>query len=300
MSTAVVTSTALVTGESRRPARLLRGTDWQLALPLALFFFVFFVSPLSILFAVSLFTDPGMQQLGLGQYAQFFSEHLSLRVLGDTLLLGLESTVVCLAFGFPLAFAYCQASARWKPLLMFLIILPQLTSAVVRTFAWIVILGREGIVNSTLLGLGLVDEPLTLLYTTPGVVMALAQIQMPLMVLPLINAMLRIDPNVIEASTVLGAGAWRTFRKVILPLSMPGVVAGCLLVFTTSLGAFVTQSVIGGGRLMFMPEYIYQLSVGAQNWPFAAAVTIVLLATVLAIVFLFTWAGRTSMKHAGA
>ena len=120
------------------------------------------------------------------------------------------------------------------------------------------------------------------------------------MVLPLINTLIRIDPSVVEASTVLGAGAWRTFRKVILPLSMPGVIAGSLLVYTTSVGAFVTQSVIGGGRLMYMPEYIYQLSIGAQNWPFAAAVTMILLGTVLLTVMLFTWVGRRSMKHVGA
>lgn len=298
-------STLVVQNPTGRRSGLLntvlpKAAEWQLVLPLGLFFTVFLVGPIGLLFVVSLFADTSMQAFGLNQYVQFFSEALSLDVLIDTLLLGFYSTVVCLILGFPLALAYCRATPRWKAVLLFLIILPQLTSAVVRTFAWIVILGREGIINSTLLSLGMIGDPLTLLYTKTGVILALAQIQLPLMVLPLINTLIRIDPSVVEASTVLGAGAWRTFRKVILPLSMPGVIAGSLLVYTTSVGAFVTQSVIGGGRLMYMPEYIYQLSIGAQNWPFAAAVTMILLGTVLLTVMLFTWVGRRSMKHVGA
>lgn len=279
--------------------RVPRG-EWQLVLPLGALFLVFFVLPLGLLFLISLFSDASMTRLGFDQYMQLFSSALSAQILRDTLWLGIQSTAVCVVLGFPLALAYCRASARWQPLLIFLIILPQLTSAVVRTFAWIVILGREGIVNTTLMQLGIIADPLSLLYANFGVVVALAQIQLPLMVLPLINTLMRIEPNVIEASTVLGAGAFRTFWKIILPLSTPGLIAGSLLVFTTSVGAFVTQSVIGGGRLMYMPEYIYQLSIGAQNWPFAAAMTILLLVTVLFTVVLFTWLGRKSMKHVEA
>lgn len=286
-------------GLAQRTPRIPRG-EWQLVLPLGALFLVFFVLPLGLLFLISLFSDASMTRLGLNQYVEMFSSALSVQILRDTLWLGVQSTVVCAVLGFPLALAYCRASPRWQPLLIFLIILPQLTSAVVRTFAWIVILGREGIVNSTLMQLGIIADPLSLLYTNFGVVLALAQIQLPLMVLPLINTLMRIEPNVIEASTVLGAGAFRTFWKITLPLSTPGLIAGSLLVFTTSVGAFVTQSVIGGGRLMYMPEYIYQLSIGAQNWPFAAAMTMFLLVTVLLTVVLFTWLGRKSMKHVEA
>ncbi len=111
---------------------------------------------------------------------------------------------------------------------MLIVLLPLLTSVVVRTFAWIVILGRQGIINNALMELGLIDSPLRLLYTEGGVVVALAQVQMPLMVLPLITALSRIDPNLADASSALGAGHWRTFFKVTLPLSLPGIIAGCL------------------------------------------------------------------------
>jgi putative spermidine/putrescine transport system permease protein len=182
-----------------------------------------------------------------------------------------------------------------KTLLLFLIILPQLTSAVVRTFAWIVILGREGIIDRSLLALGL--APLGLLYTTSGVVLALTQIQLPLMTLPLIAGLARLDPRLAEASQSLGAGAWRTFFRVTLPMTTPAILAGSLLVFTTSISAFVTQSIIGGGRLVYMPKYVYDLAMGAQNWPFAAAAVMVLLGTVLLAVTAFNRLGQRSLRR---
>jgi putative spermidine/putrescine transport system permease protein len=290
----LTTDKSVVSPPSRRGRSLL--AEWQLALPLGLFYLAFLVAPLVILFLVSLFRDGTLSSFGLDQYVTFFSERLNYVILLDTLRLGLVCTLVCLVLGFGLALAYIYTPPWLKPIMMFLIILPQLTSSVVRTFAWIVILGRQGIINNTLLAIGL--SPVGLLYTTTGVVIALAQIQLPLMVLPLINALSRQDPRLAEASTALGASAWRTFRKITVPLTLPAVFAGCLLVFTTSISAFVTQSIIGGGRLTYMPKYIYDLSIGAQNWPFAAAAVMVLLATVLIAVGVFTWLGHASLRRA--
>lgn len=289
----LTTDKSAVSPPFRRGRRFL--AEWQLALPLGIFYLAFLAAPLAMLFLVSLFTDKSLSSFGIDQYVTFFSERLSYVILFDTLRLGLVCTAVCLVLGFALAMAYIYTPPAYKPIMMFFIILPQLTSSVVRTFAWIVILGRQGIINNTLLALGL--SPVGLLYTTPGVVIALAQIQLPLMVLPLINALSRQDPSLAEASTALGASAWRTFAKVTLPLTLPAVYAGCLLVFTTSISAFVTQSIIGGGRLTYMPKYIYDLSIGAQNWPFAAAAVMVLLATVLIAVGAFNWLGQSSLRR---
>ncbi len=128
----------------------------------------------------------------------------------------------------------CARRGWLQSALMLIVLLPLLTSVVVRTFAWIVILGRQGIVNAALIELGLIDTPLRLLYTEAGVVVALAQVQMPLMVLPLITALGRIDPNLADASAALGAGHWRTFFRVTLPLSLPGIIAGCLLTYAAA------------------------------------------------------------------
>ena len=229
---------------------------------------------------------------------KFFTDPFNYSILIDTLLLGLKATLVCLVFGYPIAWLCARASARWQSVLLFLVILPILTSVVVRTFAWIVILGRQGVLNQIAMGLGLVNEPLRLLYTELGVVIVLAQVQMPLMVLPILTVLSKMDPNLADASRVLGAGEWRTFWKVTLPLSLPGIIAGCILTYSASITAFVTQSLIGGARLIYMPLNIYQQAVGANNWPFAAALSIIFLIAVIAVVAVLNVLARASETHA--
>lgn len=268
--------------------------DWALALPLAAFFALFFIAPLGLLVAISFETERQMTgTLGLGQYAAFLSDELNLAVLRDTLLVGAKATLLCLLFGYPLAWLCTKVSARWQAVLIFLVVLPIVTSVVVRTFAWIVILGRHGIVNEAILALGLSAQPLKLLFSETGVVIVLAQVQMPLMVLPLITTLQRIDPNLESASQALGAGAWRTFFKVTLPLSLPGIIAGTILTYTACVTAFVTQSLIGGSRLLFMPMMIFQQAMDLQNWPFAAAVSVIFMVSVLLIVAMLVALSRS-------
>ncbi|MFG1240521.1 ABC transporter permease [Xanthobacter autotrophicus DSM 597] len=268
--------------------------DWALALPLAAFFALFFVAPLGLLVAISFETERQMTgTLGLAQYAAFLTDGLNLAVLRDTLLVGAKATLLCLLFGYPLAWLSTRVAARWQAVLIFLVVLPIVTSVVVRTFAWIVILGRHGIVNEAILALGLSAQPLKLLFSETGVVIVLAQVQMPLMVLPLITTLQRIDPNLESASQALGAGAWRTFFKVTLPLSLPGIIAGTILTYTASVTAFVTQSLIGGSRLLFMPMMIFQQAMDLQNWPFAAAVSVIFMISVLLIVAMLVALSRS-------
>lgn len=277
---------------STTPSRT--GSALPLALPLGLFFVAFVLAPMLLLAWVSLHDDAGMTQAGVGQYAKFLTDGFNLAVLGNTLWLGLEVTVLTILIGFPLAYLYTQAPGRWQGPLMLLIILPLLTSSVVRTFAWVVILGRQGIVNTALLDLGLIAEPIKLLYTPGAVAIALAQIELPLMVLPLITALMNLDANLRQASLALGAGHWRTFWQVTLPLSMPGLLAGSLLVFASSVSAFVTQTLVGGGQQMFMPFYMYQQAIQANDYPFAAAIAMLLLVCVLAVVVAINALGRRS------
>lgn len=271
--------------------------DLKLAAPLAGFFLLFFVAPLFILFYVSLQADTAMTGMAVVQYARFLLDPFSLGVLARTLFLGVEVTALCLLLGFPLAWVHVHGPAWLKPVLMLIVLLPLLTSVVVRTFAWIVILGRQGIINSALLSLGLTDTPLRLLYTEGGVVLALAQVQMPLMVLPLITALSRIDPALDDASDALGAGAWRGFWRITVPLSLPGIIAGCMLTYAAAITAFITQSLVGGGQMLFMPMYIYQQATALQNWPFAAAISIIFLAAVLAVISIFNTLSRLSKIH---
>ncbi|MDB5954791.1 ABC transporter permease [Ramlibacter sp.] len=270
------------------------GSSLSLALPLALFFAVFVIAPLVLLAYVSLHVDGTLAQAGFAQYAKFLGDRFNLGVLGATLGLGLQVVALSAVIGFPLAWLYTQAPRRWQGPLLLLIILPLLTSSVVRTFAWVVILGRQGIVNSALLDLGVIAEPLKLLYTHGAVAVALAQIELPLMVLPLVTALMNIDPNLRPASLALGAGHWRTFWQITVPLSMPGLLTGCVLVFASSVSAFVTQTLVGGGQHMYMPFYMYQQAIEANNYPFAAAVAMLLLGCVLAVVMAVNALGRRS------
>ena len=272
--------------------------DWVLALPLAAMFAVCFVAPFVVLLGLSLHADPEMRTWSISQYTKFFGDTFNLSILWSTVWLAIKATVVCLLFGFPIAWVCSRAPPRWQAVLVFLVVLPILTSVVVRTFAWIVILGREGLVNDVLRWLRVVDEPVPLLFTETGVVAVLAQVQMPLMVLPLLATLSRIDRNLADASAALGAGAWRTFYRVTLPLSTPGLVAGCILVFSACATAFVTQTLIGGARLIYMPLHIYQQAIGANNWPFAATISVVFTLAVMIVIYALNRAGRMSQAYA--
>jgi putative spermidine/putrescine transport system permease protein len=271
-----------------------------LVLPLAALFVAFFVAPLIVLIVLSLHGDVAMRTWTLDNYLKFFTDPFNYSILWETLLLGVKATLVCLVFAYPIAWVCARASARLQSMIVFLVILPILTSVVVRTFSWIVILGRQGIINQIALGLGLVREPLTLLYTETGVVMVLAQVQMPLMVLPILTVLSKIDPNLADASRALGAGEWRTLWRVTIPLSLPGVIAGCILTYTACITAFVTQTLIGGARLIYMPLHIYQQAIGANNWPFAATISVVFMVAVLTIVAVLGALGRRSETYAQA
>jgi putative spermidine/putrescine transport system permease protein len=275
-----------------------RWDESALTLPLAALFVAFFVAPLVVLIFLSLHGEALMKTWTLANYVKFFTDSFNYSILFETLMLGVKATLLCLAFGFPIAWVCARAGARLQSVIVFLVILPILTSVVVRTFGWIVILGRQGVINQMLIGAGIVNEPIRLLYTEFGVIMVLAQVQMPLMVLPILTVLGKIDPNLSDASRVLGAGEWKTLWRVTLPLSLPGIIAGCILTYTACITAFVTQTLIGGARLIYMPLHIYQQAVGANNWPFAAAISVVFMIAVMIIVGILGALGRRSETYA--
>ncbi|HUD34346.1 MAG TPA: ABC transporter permease [Variovorax sp.] len=276
------------------------GYSLAFASPLSAFFVLFFLAPLLLLIVISFYATPDLTAFGLDQYAKIAGDGFTLPVLLDTLWLGVQTTLLCLLLGYALAWSYVRSPAALQKVLMLIIILPLLTSVVVRTFAWVVILGRQGIVNSVLLEFGWIEGPLKLLYTRGGLIVALANVQLPLMALPLITALQKLDPNLEDASAALGASALRTFWRITLPLTLPGILAGCLLTFAASITAFISQSLIGGGQMLFMPMYIYQQASSLQNWPFAAAISLVFLVAVMACVTLFNYLGRLSRGHVAA
>jgi putative spermidine/putrescine transport system permease protein len=271
--------------------------EGQLALPLALFLHLFYVAPIAILLASSFQQAAGVPGFSLAQYSEFFQDSVNVKVLMDTVSLGIQVTLGCLILGYPIAYVYTNAPAAWKGILTFLILLPLLTSAVVRTFGWVVILGKQGLVNTLLQSMGIIAEPIKLLFTHHGVAIAMTQIQLPLMILPIVASLAQVDPRLAAASTSLGGGAWRTFWKIVFPLTLPGVISGCLLVFAITVSSFVTPSIIGGGQVAYMPTLIYQQAVVLLNGPFAAAVSAILLAVVLVVVFGLSALGQKSRAY---
>ncbi len=270
----------------------LKPAEWQLALPLGLAFASLFLAPFLLLFGVSFFNDDQITQPGFGQWIKFFGDPFHYKVIADTLLLGVKTVAATVIVGYPLALVFIDLGPRLQRVLIFIIVMPLLLSVVVRTFAWIVVLGREGVINTLLLHLGVISEPLRLLQTELGLVISMTQIEMPLMLLPLISVMSRIEPNLRDASAALGASRWRTLFTVIVPLSMPGLIAGCLLVFASSTTAFISQSIIGGVRLIYLPLLIWQQSLVVFNWPFAAVTSLALLVSVLSVIAALSYLGR--------
>jgi putative spermidine/putrescine transport system permease protein len=270
------------------------------ALPLAVFFTGAYVLPVCILVMVSFLTALRGGSWTVEHYATFLGDWYHLSILADTLVLGLQVTAVTLVIAYPLGLAYLRAGPRLRTLMLFLILLPLLTNTVVRTFAWMAILGREGMINATLIALGIVGDPQRLLYTRFWLVIALAQIYLPLMALPLNNSLVKIDANLLKASEGLGASKSFTFRTVILPLSLPGAIAGGLLVFAGSTTAFITQTLVGGGRQLFMPLHIYQQAIGVQKWTFAAAISVMFAITVMLIVYAVNRTSRSRMRGVDA
>jgi putative spermidine/putrescine transport system permease protein len=273
-------ATASLAGAIAAPAERQR-IEWRLATPLGLAYAAFFAAPLLLLTLISFYEDNELTRLGPGQWAKFLSDPFYVGVVWRTVQLGIMTVLAATLLAYPLALIFYEAGSRIRRLLLLVVILPLLTSVVVRTFAWIAILSREGVINQSLQWIGLATAPVPLLQTEHGLVLALMQIEMPLILLPLLAVMQGIDHNLVEASRSLGASRWRTFFRVILPLSLPGWIAGATLVFASATTAFISQSVIGGGRLVYLPSVIWQQAMVISNWPFAAVASVMLLASVL-------------------
>ncbi len=274
--------------------------DVKLAFPLGAFLAVFFLAPLAVLLVLSFQADPKERPMAPPVWPVLSAMPSASACWATRCCWASRSRRCAYSWAIRVAYAYTRVGPRLKSLIILIVLMPLLTSVVVRTFAWIVILGRQGIVNSALMSMGIISTPLRLIYTDLGLVVALAQVQMPLMVLPLITAIGRIDPNLTDASLSLGSGAWRTFLRVTLPLSLPGIIAGSMLTYAAAITAFITQSLVGGGQMLFMPMYIYQQASTLQNWPFAAAISIIFLVAVLAVVMVFNLLGRLSRGYASA
>lgn len=249
--------------------------------PVALFYLLFLVLPYAMVLRLSFFRFSAMKlyvpEFTLANYAAVVTDPFYLILLARTVGLGLVVTVVTLVLGYPLALLIARAGPALKSTLIAVTLSPLLINLVVRTYAWLVLLGDTGIVNRWLQAAGLTGGPLPLGGNTFSVVMGLVHISLPLMALSLIGVLERIDTALIDAADSLGASRARILRRIVLPLSLPGIGAGSLLVFSFAISAFVTPALLGGNRVSTISTLIYEKFTFSANWPVGATLVMVLL-----------------------
>ena len=256
---------------------------FYLLLPILILLIVFMVVPVFRIFVLSFF-DPDFT---LKHYLKFYNVGIYSQILLRTLTISLMVSFCCLIVGYPVAYLMADVSDKTSKILLIFVVLPMWTGILVRTYAWMVLLGRKGILNKLLIYLDVIAEPLKVLYTTKAVVLAMVQILVPLMILPLYATMKGIDRNLLKASNILGAGPLRTFWRIFLPLSTPGILAGFTLVFILSMAFFITPALVGGRKDIMIAMLIESQVTRLLNWGFAAALSLILMAMTLIIILIF-------------
>jgi spermidine/putrescine transport system permease protein len=261
-----------------------KGRGWSAGLagllaPAGLWLGIFFLIPLLLILAYSFGTSGvyGGITLGFnpGNYLKVF-DPLYLEIVGRTLVIATLNTLLCLLLGYPLAYFIAFKGRRWRNALILMVMIPFWTSLLVRAYAWVVILGGNGLANRTLQFLNITDSPINLIYTPQAVTMGLVYSYLPFMILPLYASLEKFDVRLKEAAQDLGASRWQAFWKVTFPLSMPGVIAGSILVFIPSAGEFVVPNLLGGSRTVMVGNLIQQQFLQARDWAFGSALSIIL------------------------
>ncbi|SAL18706.1 binding-protein-dependent transport system inner membrane protein [Caballeronia sordidicola] len=258
---------------------------YWLTTPASLLMLAFVAIPLVLTLSQSLFQTPPTDSTGmtLYQYTQVFGDQYYRGIFTRTFELSVVVTFLCILIGVPEAYVLSRLSPRWRALSMFVVLGPLLMSVVVRTLGWAVLLGNEGLFNSLLLKLGLVDAPVRMMFTFSGVVVALVHVQVPFMVLAVWTSLQKMDVSTESAAETLGASSLTVLRRVVVPQVIPGVLSGGLVVFALTASAFATPAIIGGRRLKVVPTTIYDEILSNLNWPLGAAIAVVLMAAVLLI-----------------
>ena len=222
-------------------------------------------------------------QISFSQYTSFFTDEYYVDIFTRTLKISLITTLVCMLLGVPTAYFISRCSVKWKGLLIAVSLFPLLTNSVVRSFAWINILGKNGIVNQLLLATGIVDEAVSILYTEFSVIIGMVYIFLPIMILTLVGVMDNIDNDMMEAAQSLGANKLKSFAKVVLPMSVPGMITGAVLVFTGALTAYTTPQLLGGNEVLILPTLIYQRSMAMGDWTGASVIAAIMIVTTLVV-----------------
>jgi putative spermidine/putrescine transport system permease protein len=265
-----------------------RFAGWTLASPATLLILLGLVAPV----AATIYATFGTPGGPFATYQAFFSSGFRRTVLMRTITISLAVTVIALAVGFVTAFVVSRAPGWLKSVLIIAAVFPLLTGVVVRSFAWLIILGKNGIVNSTLMNLGIISEPFQMLYTQGSVIVAMVYLFVPLMILTLVGVLEGIPDDLIQASSSLGAKPFATFMQVVLPLAVPGLIVGAVLVFTGSFTSYATPQLLGGEQVMVMGTLMHQQAMVTFDWVSASTIAAIMVVITIAIVLAMTKVAR--------
>lgn len=257
----------------------MKTNKFNFATPALILLLIFFVVPVLSLLLRSV-TEP---ELGLQNYAELFGTATYAKVFFNTFLVATLVTAISLAIGFPVSWILTIMPKRWSAILFGVILLSMWTNLLARTYAWMVLLQRTGVINKTLMNLGLIDTPLPLVNNLVGVTIGMTYIMLPFIILPLYGVIKKIDPTILQAAALCGASKWQALTHILLPLAKSGIVAGGLMVFVMSLGYFVTPALLGGTSNMMLAELIAQLVQSLVDWGLGGAAALVLLVVTLAL-----------------
>ncbi len=235
-------------------------------------------------------------ELDFEKYSFIFSDELYTSAYWSSLKIAAVATFLTLLIAYPLAYGMARAPKEWQPTLMMFVILPFWTSFLIRVYAWIGILKNEGLLNALLLNLGVISEPLTIMNTTTAVYIGIVYSYLPFMVLPLYASLEKIDQRLIEAAEDLGCPPWKAFWQVTFPLSIPGIVAGCFLVFIPAVGEFVIPDLLGGSETLMIGKTLWSEFFNNRDWPVASAVAVLLLLVLIIPIVAFQWAQQRARE----
>lgn len=262
--------------------------------PIGIWMTFFVAVPLLYVFAISFMkkgTYGGVElSFTLSNYKEIFNP-LYLNIFGQSLLMSAIVTVVCILIAYPYAYFISRKSAVIRVVLLMFVMIPFLTNSLIRTYGWIILIRSEGIINNFLISIHLIKQPIDLIYTNGAVILGLVYTLLPFMILPLYSSIEKLDKSLLEAAKDLGAKSSKTFFKVTLPLTMPGIFAGSIMVFIPALGLFFIADLLGGSKIMLIGNLIRNQFLTARNWPFGAALSMVLIIITLALVGVYKKAG---------
>jgi spermidine/putrescine transport system permease protein len=258
--------------------------------PVVLWMVIFVLLPLLLVVVVS-FLSRGLYggiefKFNLANYSRILKP-MYLKILTSSMIISFLTTFICLLLGYPFAYFVARSPIRIRGILFMLIIIPFWTNSLVRTYAWIVLLRTEGLINTMLLNLGVISKPLQMLYNNGAIIVGLVYTLFPFMVLPLITSIEKMDNSLLEAAKDLGAKPWEAFLKVTLPLTMPGIMSGSLLVFIPTLGYFFIPDLMGGSKIMLVSNLIKNQFLAARDWPFGSALSILLIIITLVMIGIY-------------